>query len=206
MRIAVESVRPRRPCRVPIVRAAPYLRSFVYLKFQQILPESGPARKRHATTYSRSIAEVRRVASRRVASRRIASRRIASRRIASRRIASRCFAHGQFHYSYWGVHARASTPLEAARPTVACARRNYAIKWCPDGRQLGAPWYSPFSSCHSESICIVMAPRPAPRASPPFAYKYRRGPSSPLLSPPLLSSPLLYVVRLKRTPYIFSCR
>ena len=42
---------------------------------------------------------------------------------------------------------------------AACARRNYTIKWCPDGRQLGAPGYGPFSSCHSESICIVMAPR-----------------------------------------------
>lgn len=66
-----------------------YLRSFVYLKFRQILPESGSARKRHATTYSRSIAEVRRVASRLVASRRVASHRVATHRIASHRVASR---------------------------------------------------------------------------------------------------------------------
>lgn len=188
--IAVEGIRPRRLYCVPIVRVRAYLRSFVYLKFQQILPESGSARKRHATTYSRSIAEVRRVASRLVSSHRVSSHRVASHRVATHRVAL---------VRAWTISllvlggTRAFMPLvEAARHTVACARRNYTIKWCPDGRQLGAPWYSPFSSCHSESICIVMAPRATP-------LRINTAADSTLLSSPLLCSALLYVVRLKRT-------
>lgn len=64
-----------------------YPRSFVYLKFQQILANLAQ-RAKGTQQHIPSITEVRRVA---------------SRRIASRRVASRWFAHGQFHYSYWGA-------------------------------------------------------------------------------------------------------
>lgn len=109
--------------------------------------------------------------------------------------------HGQFHYLYRGLgDAGLVVAMAEARGTEGAGRsdvggstsgwrsvgecggvcrRNYTIKWCPDGRQLGAPGYGPFSSCHSESICIVMAPcfpfLLHPPARHPLTYKYRYG-------------------------------
>lgn len=89
-----------------------------------------------------------------------------------------------------GVGASVGGSTSGWRSVGECGgvcRRNYTIKWCPDGRQLGATGYGPFSSCHSESICIVMAPcfpflrlhhHPPVPPSPirhPLTYKYRYG-------------------------------
>lgn len=130
--------------------------------------ESGSARKRHATTYSLDRGSpLRRLASLRIPTRPVPSHPVPSHPDLSRPVPTRWFAHGQFHYSYWrGEGGGLLMVRGGSGGRSGVCRRNYTIKWCPDGRQLGAPWYSPFSSCHSESICIVMAPRVASLPTP----------------------------------------
>lgn len=149
---------------------ARYRHSFVYLKFPANPRESGSPRKRHATTYS-------------------PDRRTNVR--PSRCVGScmdnfiTCIGGTVCVCVYIYIHIEREIGGTVVWPrwrgrvvrggwsalgwpsaAAACARRNYTIKWCPDGRQLGAPGYGPFSSCHSESICIVMAPRFPPPPTP----------------------------------------
>ena len=157
-----------------------YLHSFVYLKFQQILVNL-VRRAKGTQRHIRSIAEVRRVASHRLASPRLISHHLASHPIPSHPIPSCPIpSHPVPSRSVpfcpvpliraWTISLLVLEVADGTRGgSGGCSgvcRRNYTIKWCPDGRQLGAPWYSPFSSCHSESICIVMAPRVASLPTP----------------------------------------
>jgi len=149
--------------------------------------ESGSARKRHATTYSLDRGSPsRRVASPRLSSPHLASPSVPSHPIPSHPIPSHPIpscpipSHPVPSRSVpfcpvpliraWTISLLVLEVADGTRGgSGGCSgvcRRNYTIKWCPDGRQLGAPWYSPFSSCHSESICIVMAPRVASLPTP----------------------------------------